>query len=86
MASHGGTTTSYWAEEIELARPPLTADASCDVCVIGAGIAGLSVAYELAAGGAAVIVIDADTPGGGETGRTTAHLMTASMTGTTTSN
>lgn len=77
MASHGGTTTSYWAEEIELARPPLTADASCDVCVIGAGIAGLSVAYELAAGGAAVIVIDADTPGGGETGRTTAHLMTA---------
>ena len=62
MASHGGTTTSYWAEEIELARPPLTADASCDVCVIGAGIAGLSVAYELVAGGAAVIVIDADTP------------------------
>ncbi|WP_354687679.1 FAD-dependent oxidoreductase [Cupriavidus necator] len=45
--------------------------------MIGAGIAGLSVAYELAAEGKTVIVIDADTPGGGETGRTTAHLMTA---------
>ncbi|MFS8981147.1 FAD-binding oxidoreductase [Cupriavidus necator] len=77
MVSHGGVSTSYWALGTELSRPPLDRDTSCDVCVIGAGIAGLSVAYQLAAEGKTVIVIDADTPGGGETGRTTAHLMTA---------
>ncbi|CAN7765747.1 FAD-binding oxidoreductase [Cupriavidus necator] len=70
-------STSFWAVGTELSRPPLDLDTSCDVCVIGAGIAGLSVAYQLAAEGRTVIVIDADTPGGGETGRTTPHLMTA---------
>lgn len=77
MAAHGGMTTSYWAAGTELTRPPLDRDARCDVCVIGAGIAGLSVAYELATAGRAVVVIDAETPGGGETGRTTSHLMNA---------
>lgn len=77
MATHGGTTTSYWAANTELASAPLQGDATCDACVIGAGMAGLSVAYELAASGASVIVLDADTAGAGETGRTTAHLMTA---------
>ena len=65
------------ADGRELSRPPLDRDTSCDVCVIGADIAGLSVAYQLAAEGKTVIVIDVDTPGGGETGRTTTHLMTA---------
>lgn len=70
-------TISYWTAGTTLTSPPLDGDAVCDACVIGAGIAGLSVAYELAAAGLAVIVIDADGPGAGETGRTTAHLMTA---------
>ena len=54
--------------------PPLTADASCDVVVIGSGIAGLSTAYELARFGRSVIVIDRGGIGNGMTARTTAHL------------
>src|SRR6184192_2338164 len=55
----------------------LQADASADVCVIGAGIAGLSTAYMLAREGKSVIVVDDGPVGGGETGRTTAHLSNA---------
>jgi glycine/D-amino acid oxidase-like deaminating enzyme/nitrite reductase/ring-hydroxylating ferredoxin subunit len=56
------------------ARGPLQADAECDVCVIGAGMAGMSVAYQLAREGMRVIVLDDGPIGGGETSRTTAHL------------
>jgi glycine/D-amino acid oxidase-like deaminating enzyme/nitrite reductase/ring-hydroxylating ferredoxin subunit len=45
-----------------------------EVCVIGAGIAGLTTAYLLRRAGRDVEVIEAYSPGSGETGRTTAHL------------
>lgn len=77
MAAHGGRTTSYWAAGTELTRPPLDTDARCDACVIGAGMAGLSTAYELVTAGKTVTVVDAEIPGGGETGRTTTHLTNA---------
>jgi glycine/D-amino acid oxidase-like deaminating enzyme/nitrite reductase/ring-hydroxylating ferredoxin subunit len=48
--------------------------ASADVCVVGAGIAGLTTAYLLTKRGCQVQVIDAYGVGSGETGRTTAHL------------
>jgi glycine/D-amino acid oxidase-like deaminating enzyme/nitrite reductase/ring-hydroxylating ferredoxin subunit len=54
--------------------PPLAEDAECDVCIVGAGIAGLSTAYTLTRAGKRVIVLDDGPIGGGETGRTTAHL------------
>jgi len=53
---------------------PLGEDAECDVCIVGAGIAGLTTAYTLARAGKRVIVLDDGPIGGGETGRTTAHL------------
>lgn len=53
---------------------PLAEDASADTVVIGAGIAGLSTAYELARAGQSVIVLDRGAIGGGMTARTTAHL------------
>ena len=53
---------------------PLMTDATADVCVIGAGIAGLTTAYLLAKEGRSVIVLDDGRPGGGQTGVTTAHL------------
>ena len=47
------------------------------VCIVGAGIAGLSTAYHLARNGDRVVVVDDGAIGGGETGRTTAHLTSA---------
>ncbi|MDT9599601.1 FAD-dependent oxidoreductase [Sphingosinicella rhizophila] len=71
-------STSFWMQEAEaIDAPPLTADARCDVVVVGAGIAGLSTAYELARFGRSVIVIDRGRIGSGMTLRTTAHLATA---------
>ncbi len=45
-----------------------------DVCIIGAGIAGMSVAYELSKKGKDVIVLDKSDLALGETAHTTAHL------------
>jgi glycine/D-amino acid oxidase-like deaminating enzyme len=57
--------------------PKLTQDLRVSVCVIGAGIAGMTTAYLLARAGRVVVVIDDGPVGGGETGRTTAHLSNA---------
>ena len=55
---------------------PLTNHEQCDVVIVGAGIAGLSTAYELARCGRLVVVIDRGEIGTGMTARTTAHLAT----------
>lgn len=68
---------SCWMDGIpSIKAAPLTVDASCDVVVIGSGIAGLSTAYELSRFGKSVIVIDRGAIGSGMTSRTTAHLAT----------
>jgi glycine/D-amino acid oxidase-like deaminating enzyme/nitrite reductase/ring-hydroxylating ferredoxin subunit len=68
-------STSLWLETAQPARQPsLTADTRADVCVIGAGIAGVTTAYLLGKEGRAVVLIEAGTPGWGMTGMTTAHL------------
>lgn len=53
---------------------PLSASLSAEVCVVGAGIAGLTTAYLLARQGVSVAVVEALDIGAGETGRTTAHI------------
>jgi glycine/D-amino acid oxidase-like deaminating enzyme/nitrite reductase/ring-hydroxylating ferredoxin subunit len=56
---------------------PLREDIRVDVCVVGAGIAGISTAHNLTREGKRVAVLDAGPLGGGETSRTTAHLASA---------
>jgi glycine/D-amino acid oxidase-like deaminating enzyme/nitrite reductase/ring-hydroxylating ferredoxin subunit len=55
----------------------LKASTHADVCVVGAGMAGLSTAYALVREGRSVVVLDSAGPGDGESGRTTAQLVTA---------
>ena len=75
MRSDTGRTDSLWmATALPRALPPLAEDLRTDVSVIGAGIAGITTAYLLALEGRQVVVLDDGAVGGGETGRTTAHL------------
>ena len=68
-------TKSLWMQvEVLPDCPPLHGKHQCDIVVIGAGIAGISVAYELACAGQKVVVIDRGHIAGGVTSRTTAHL------------
>ncbi|MEA1014219.1 FAD-dependent oxidoreductase [Sphingosinicella sp. LY1275] len=70
-------STSCWMDSgPTIGAAPLDSDAECDVVVIGSGIAGLSIAYELSRFGRRVIVIDRGRIGWGMTARTTAHLAT----------
>jgi glycine/D-amino acid oxidase-like deaminating enzyme/nitrite reductase/ring-hydroxylating ferredoxin subunit len=78
VEAESGHTTSIWHSTIgDMSRPPLNAPARADVCVVGAGIAGMMTAYLLSRAGRRVIVLDDGPIGGGETGRTTAHLSDA---------
>ncbi len=78
MQSDSGHTTSVWMANTEVPQfQPLNQDLRTNVCVIGAGIAGMTTAYLLARAGRAVVLIDDGPIGGGETSRTTAHLTAA---------
>jgi glycine/D-amino acid oxidase-like deaminating enzyme len=78
MKRGSGTTASVWMKTIEIpSRPALATDISADICVVGAGIAGLTTAYLLAEEGRSVVVVDEGPIAGGETSRTTAHLVNA---------
>lgn len=71
-------TTSVWARTVE--RPPrlkLTSDQRADICIVGAGIAGLTTGYLLAKSGLKVVIVDDGPVGGGMTEVTSAHLSDA---------
>jgi glycine/D-amino acid oxidase-like deaminating enzyme/nitrite reductase/ring-hydroxylating ferredoxin subunit len=75
MQPNSGRSTSLWMESASLPTYPAIADdVNAEVCVIGAGIAGLTTAYLLAIEGRTVVVIDDGQIGSGESSRTTAHL------------
>ncbi len=78
MQPTSGTTTSVWVATGGVpSEQPLDKDLTANVCVVGAGIAGLTTAYLLARAGRAVVVLDDGPIGGGMTARTTAHLTNA---------
>jgi glycine/D-amino acid oxidase-like deaminating enzyme/nitrite reductase/ring-hydroxylating ferredoxin subunit len=69
---------SVWMDTAEVPLESVLEErVSADVCIVGAGIAGMSTAYLLALEGKSVVVLDDGPIGGGMTGRTTAHLVNA---------
>jgi glycine/D-amino acid oxidase-like deaminating enzyme/nitrite reductase/ring-hydroxylating ferredoxin subunit len=69
---------SVWMDTEKIpTESQLTEITSTDVCIVGAGIAGLSTAYLLTRAGKSVVVVDDGPIGGGMTARTTAHLVNA---------
>jgi glycine/D-amino acid oxidase-like deaminating enzyme/nitrite reductase/ring-hydroxylating ferredoxin subunit len=76
--STSGARVSIWTRSAETPKYPVAPeDLTPDVCIVGAGIAGLSIAYALAGEGLSVVVVDDGAVGSGETGRTSAHLTNA---------
>jgi glycine/D-amino acid oxidase-like deaminating enzyme/nitrite reductase/ring-hydroxylating ferredoxin subunit len=71
-------TKSLWMKTISVRqRSRLERDTSADVCIVGAGIAGLTTAYLLAKAGRSVVLLDDGPVAGGQSQRTTAHLSNA---------
>jgi glycine/D-amino acid oxidase-like deaminating enzyme/nitrite reductase/ring-hydroxylating ferredoxin subunit len=78
LKTDSGQSISAWMATTPVsAETPLDQNTNADVCVIGAGIAGLSTAYLLAKEGQSVVVLDDGPAGRGMTARTTAHLSNA---------
>ncbi len=73
----GQTLSSWPLARTLLETSELTHDLTTDVCIVGAGLAGLTTAYLLAREGRRVVVLDKGPVGGGNTGRTTAQLSNA---------
>ena len=66
---------SLWsATSNEPSIPVLDKNIDADVCIVGAGIAGMTTAYLLAREGKSVVILDKGQIGSGETAHTTAHL------------
>jgi glycine/D-amino acid oxidase-like deaminating enzyme len=75
MNARSERSQSLWMSTASVSQAPsLMQDERTDAIVVGAGIAGLSVAYELAKAGRSVEVLDRGPIGGGMTARTSAQL------------
>ena len=71
------TRNSYYAATAArgAAHPPLSGSATCDVAVVGGGLAGLSAALDLRARGFDVALIEAREIGFGASGRNAADAV-----------
>ena len=69
MDSYYAATAAYQFE-----FPQLTGEETADICIIGAGYTGLSSALHLAERGYRVIILEAETPGYGASGRNGGHV------------
>lgn len=73
-----GETDAVWIHTDPYSNRPkfskLNRDLETDVCIVGSGISGISIAYELVTRGVNVVMIEAREILSGETGRTSGHL------------
>jgi glycine/D-amino acid oxidase-like deaminating enzyme/nitrite reductase/ring-hydroxylating ferredoxin subunit len=73
-----GAHSTYWLDTKKtLPFPKLKQNLQTEVVIIGGGIAGITAAYCLSRAGKKVVLLEDGEIGGGETGRTTAQLVTA---------
>ena len=78
MNSESQQSLSLWLATAKMPEyPSLDRNEIADVCIVGAGIAGMTSAYLLSRAGHRVVVLDDGLIGNGETGRTTAHITAA---------
>src|SRR5436190_19254834 len=78
LGERAGANPSFWERTArKFYTTPVTENLTADICIVGAGITGVTAAYFLAREGRDVILIDDGPVGGGMTGRTTAHLVNA---------
>src|SRR5437588_11536565 len=76
--NHAGALRSFWERTAQgFQTSPLNENTIADVCIVGAGIAGMMTAYLLSREGRSVVVLDDGRVGSGMTSRTTAHLVNA---------
>ena len=66
---------SLWLDSQQRLHPPLEADVTADVAIVGAGIAGIATAYFLAAAGASVVVLEARGVAEAASGRNAGFLL-----------
>jgi glycine/D-amino acid oxidase-like deaminating enzyme/nitrite reductase/ring-hydroxylating ferredoxin subunit len=74
-----GHHVPYWlfSELVPLDFEQLRENLTTDVVIVGGGITGLSIAYQLLKTGKRVVVVEDGYIGSGESGRTSAHLTNA---------
>lgn len=66
---------SYWATSAAgITYPPLEADRTCQVAVLGGGIVGITTALELAKAGVDVVLLEARRVGAGASGYNTGKV------------
>jgi len=74
-------TTPYWNTGVPIPRQaPLDRPLTCDVVVVGGGIAGITTAYLLQREGRRVVIVERDRVGSVDSGHTSAHLTCATDT------
>ncbi len=75
---HEGETKSLWSTPQTTDHHPLILEnEETDVCVVGAGLAGLSIAYHLLKKGKKIILLEAEDFDHSESTKSTAHCTTA---------
>jgi glycine/D-amino acid oxidase-like deaminating enzyme len=74
---HGSLAENVWGQASKKVKyPKLSQDMDTDVCIVGAGIAGLTTAVHLLRSGKKVVVLEAKVVGSGNSGRHTGELTT----------